>query len=454
MLIIPPGGDAHLRRRRKLMICSRFHTLVIMAVAVLAFGAAGRAENWPGFRGPTGQGVSSEKGLPVEWGRDSNVAWKADLPGEGWSSPIVWEKHVFLTSARDDGASCHVTAFDRDTGKVLWDVEVFKQNTPRKQERNSLSTPTPVTDGQRIYAFFGGGGAAAVDFGGKVAWRNTDNHFYSQHGLGASPILYKDLLLMPWDHSIREGPDLKIGWQTAWDKSYVWALDKNTGRERYKAMRGKSRIGHMTPRIVEVDGKPQLVSAGGDVFGGFDPDTGERIWWVRSGGEGVTPSPIFGDGIAYTSSGFPTGEPYAAIRAFRLGGKGEVTKQNLLWEQKKGVPMIPSLLLADGLLYSVKENGILQCMEPSTGEIIYTQRLEGTYSASPVYADGRIYLLNDQGNTTVVRPGRGYKEMAHNELGEPSQASLAVSDGRLFIRTKTHLYCIGRRQQQAAAGGE
>jgi outer membrane protein assembly factor BamB len=425
------------------------HPLLAVALTALSLALAGpaSAENWPGFRGPTGQGLSTEKNLPVEWGPGKGVAWKAELPGEGHSSPIVWERHVFLTAATDDGKSCHVLAYDRDTGRLLWDVEVSKQNTPRKQERNSLATPTPVTDGQRVYAFFGGGGAAAVDFSGKIAWTNTDNHFYSQHGLGASPILYKDLLLMPWDHSIKEGPDLKIGWQTAWDKSYVWGLDKNTGKERYKAMRGMSRIGHMTPKIVDVEGRPQLVSAAGDVVGGFDPDTGQRIWWVRSGGEGVTPSPIFGDGVVFTSSGFPTNEPYAAIRAFRLGGKGEVTKQNLVWEQKRGVPMIPSLLLAGDLLYSVSEKGILQCMEPSTGDIIYTKRLEGTFSASPVFADGRIYLSNDSGDTTVVDPGRTFKELAHNEIGEPTQASLAVSGGRIFQRTGKHLYCFAKESR-------
>ena len=416
---------------------------VLVALAIPA-----RAENWSGFRGPTGQGISTERNLPAEWGRDRNIAWKAELAGEGHSSPVVWEKHVFLTAATDGGKTCRVLAFDRDSGRRLWDVEVFKQNTPRKQERNSLATPTPVNDVVRVYAYYGGVGAAAVEFDGKITWTNTDNHFYSQHGLGASPILYKSLLLMPWDHSVREGPDLKVGWQTAWDKSYVWALDKDTGKERYKAMRGMSRIGHMTPKVVEVEGRPQLVSAAGDVVGGFDPDTGERIWWVRSGGEGVTPSPIVGDGVVYTSSGFPTNEPYPAIRAFRLGGRGEVTKQNLIWEQKKGVPMIPSLLLADGLLYSVTEKGILQCMEPSTGDIVYTKRLEGTFSASPVFAEGRIYLLNDGGDTTVIKPGRMYEELAHNEIGEPTQASLAVSAGKLYQRTGKHLYCFAKDSKQ------
>jgi outer membrane protein assembly factor BamB len=360
----------------------------------------------------------------------------------------VWENHVFLTAASADGTACHVMAFNRRDGKVLWDVEVFKQTPDRKEGRNSYATPTPVTDGQRVYAFFGGGGAAAVDFSGKVVWTNTENKFYSQHGLGSSPILYKDLLLMPWDPSIKGGPDPKIGWQIPWDKSYVWALDKNTGRERYKAMRGMSRIAHMTPQIAQVEGKPQLVSAAGDVIGGFDPETGERIWWVYAGGEGVTPSPVIGDGVVYASSGFPTGVGgrtiHAAIRAFRMGGKGDVTQTNLLWEQKRGTPMIPSLLLADGLLYSIKESGILQCLDPADGNIIYTQRLEGDYSASPVYANGRVYVTDDNGNTTVFAAGREYKELARNELNSPSQASPAVSNGQIFIRTSDALYCIGK----------
>jgi outer membrane protein assembly factor BamB len=335
---------------------------------------------------------------------------------------------------------------------VLWDVEVFRQTPSRKEGRNSYATPTPVTDGQRVYAFFGGGGAVALDVEGKIAWRNTDNTFYSQHGLGASPILYKDLLLMPWDHSIQGGPEPRIGWQIPWDKSFVLALDRNTGKERYRAMRGMSRIGHMTPRIVEVDGKPQLVSAAGDIIEGFDPDTGERIWWVNTGGEGVVPSPVFGEGMVFSSSGFatPVGKQkiYPAVRAFKLGGRGDMTQSNLVWEQKKFVPMIPSLLWADHLLYSVKEDGHAMCMDDADGKIVWQQRLDGTYSASPLYADGKMYFLNDNGNTTVIEAGREFKRVATNELNEPCQASIAASDGRLFIRTESHLYCIRQSPKQ------
>jgi outer membrane protein assembly factor BamB len=417
------------------------------AAVVLLCATSLSAENWPGFRGPTGQGTSSEKGLPTKWSATENVAWKTPIPGEGWSSPIVWGDRVFVTAATDNGASCRVICISARDGKVLWNKEVFKQAAERKQEKNSLATPTPVTDGQRVYAFFGGGGAAAVDFGGNVVWTNTSNAFYSQHGLGSSPILYKDLLLMPWDHSIRPGPgiDPHIGWQIKWDQSYVWALDKNTGKERYKARRRQSRIAHMTPQVLDVDGKPQLISAAGDVIEAFDPLSGERIWWVTTGGEGVTPSPVFENGIVFSSSGFATNVPYAAIRAHRMGGRGDVTRQNLVWEQKKNVPMLPSFVLANHLLFMVTEKGIAQCLDPKDGNILWTERLEGTFSASPIAtADGKVYFLNEDGDTSVIEAAREFKEVATNTLSDgPCQASAAVSNGRLFIRTAKKLYCIG-----------
>ena len=421
---------------------------MVAAAILLSCAAAALADNWPQFRGPTGNGTSAEKGLPTKWSATENVAWKVAIPGEGWSSPIVWGDKVFITAATDDGTTCRVICFAKKDGKLLWNTEVFKQDNERKQEKNSLATPTPVTDGRRVYAFFGGGGAAAVNFDGSVAWTNTDNKFYSQHGLGSSPILFKDLLLMPWDHSIRpeNGVDAKIGWQTKWDQSYVWALDKNTGKERYKAMRKQSRIAHMTPQIVAVDGKPQLISAAGDVINAFDPETGQPIWQVSTGGEGVTPSPVIADGVVYSSSGFPTNVPYAAIRAHKLGGKGDVSRQNLLWEQKKGVPMIPSFVLVDGLLFMVKENGVAQCVDAQDGEVVWTERLEGTFSASPVAtADGKVYFVNENGNATVIQAGREFKEVGTCALNDgPCQASPAVSEGQIFIRTAKNLYCIGK----------
>jgi len=418
-----------------------FRFVVAAVLSVVAISGPARAEDWPRFRGPTGQGISAEANVPLTWSATENVAWKTPIPGEGWSSPIVAGNRVYVTTATDEGASAHVLAIAADTGKVEWDVEVFKQKTERKETKNSYATPTPVTDGKAVYAVFGGGGIAAVSLDGKVLWTNQDHRFYSQHGLGASPVLHKDLLIIPFDAS-SDGEDKKVGWQKPWDKSFVLAVETATGKVRWKGMRGSSRIAHVTPQVIDVGGKPLLVSGAGDVVQGFDPDTGERLWTVRNEGEGVVPSVVIGGGLAFTASGF--GNP--AIRAVRLdpAARGEVTATHLVWEQRKAVPTMASFLFTQGLLFTVNDKGIAQCLEAATGKVLWTQRLEGVFSASPVLAAGRAYFLSESGETVVIEPTREFKELARNPLGEACQASPAVSNGRLFIRTQKHLFCIGK----------
>jgi outer membrane protein assembly factor BamB len=238
--------------------------------------------------------------------------------------------------------------------------------------------------------------------------------------------------------SSSEGEDKKLGWQKPWDQSFLVALDRNTGAVRWKSFRGTSRIGHTTPIIVEENGKPLLVSNAGDAIQGFDPRTGEKIWWVYSEGEGVVPSPVAGAGLVFTASGF--GKP--ATRAVRLGGHGDVTPSHVAWEQSRGVSMIPSFVYQDGSLYSVTTNGIAYCMNAQTGEIVWQQRIGGNYSASPVCADGRIYFLSEEAVTTVIAAEPQYRLIATNPLDGTAQASMAVSGRQLFIRTDSHLYCI------------
>ncbi|MDB5356636.1 MAG: Serine/threonine protein kinase [Phycisphaerales bacterium] len=411
----------------------------LAALAVVLTCAAAHAENWPQFRGPSGQGESAEKNLPLNWSATENVAWKVDVPGTGWSSPIVWGDRIFLTSTSEDGVSCHALCFDRNAGKLLWNVEVFKQTPTKKEARNSYATPTPVADGERIYAVFSGGGIAALTFDGKTVWTDQDIKFYGQQGYGPSPALYKDMLVVHVDLT-SQGSDPKPGWLKPWDQSYVMALDKLTGKPRWKTMRGLSRVGHTMPRFVEVDGKTQLLSVAGDVVQGFDPDTGEKLWWAANEGETPVPTPVVGDGLAFTAPGF---SDHPAIRAFRLGGHGDVTKSNLVWECKKAVPTMASYAFHDHRLYTVKEDGILQCFEATTGKLLWKQRLEGTYAPSPIVADGRIYFLGDDGTTTVIDDGPEFKVLATNPLNEKCQASIAVSNGQFFIRSQQHLLCVG-----------
>ena len=395
-----------------------------------------RGENWPRFRGPSGQGISSETDLPVTWSKDENIKWTSDLPGQGWSSPIVFKDHIFLTAATEEGVSCRVICINRKDGSIAWSKEVHRQKPGPMRKQNSYATPTPVTDGKLVYSVFYDGTVIAVDFSGNIVWKNNEVRFFSLHGLGASPILANGQIIMPFDGSSRE--ETQVGWKVPWEKAVILSLDADDGSVRWKGSRGKSRVGHVTPILVDDD--KQLISAGGDRVQGFDPNTGERIWSIYSQGEGVTPSPVVGDGLLYTSSGFEA----PTLRAIRLGGKGEVTNSHIAWEQKNGVAALASLLYVKQYLYSISRDNILHCLDAATGDIVWRERLTGTYSASPIYADGRIYILSAEGETLVLRPGAKYDEIARNDISDTCNASMAISQGNFYIRSAKKLYCIGK----------
>ena len=399
------------------------------------------AENWPCFRGPTRQGISNEKDVPLEWSQTSNIVWKRPIPGEGWSSPIVFDDRVFVTTATDGGASFRLLCLDRLTGNVLWNKQVLRQKPGHKQNFNSYASSTPVTDGQRVYVLAFDGTLAAVSMEGNVIWSHREFEYYSEHGLGVSPILYRDLLIVPFDGS-SSGPDRKLGWQKPWNQALILALDKNTGEVQWRGRRVSSRIAHITPQVLSENGRDQLVSSAGDVVQGFDLKTGERIWTVSSPGEGVVPSVVIGDGLIFTTSGFGD----STIRAIRTGGKGDVTKTHIAWESTDDVSKIPSMLYVRPFLFLVTETGVAKCLRAETGEEIWRERLEGRYSASPIWADGRIYFLSEKGKATVVQAGGEFKVLAENELNEKCGASPAVSQKQIFIRSKNNLYCIGPGQ--------
>ena len=394
-----------------------------------------QAENWMRFRGPSGQGISSETELPVTWTTKNNIKWKTDLPGKGWSSPIVFKEHIFLTASTEEGVSCQVICINRKDGSTAWATEVHRQKPGPMRKQNSYATPAPVTDGKYIYSVFYDGTIIAVDFSGNIVWKNTEVKFFSLHGLGASPMMANGQVIMPFDGSSRE--ETQVGWKIPWEKAVILSLDAADGSVRWKGERGKSRVGHVTPILV--NNNSQLVSAGGDRVQGFDPITGKRVWSVYSQGEGVTPSPVVGDGLVYTSSGFEA----PTLRAIRLDGKGDVTKTHIAWEQKNGVAALSSLLYVKPYLYSISRDNILHCLEATSGNIVWRQRLSGTYSASPIYADGRVYILSAEGVTLVLSPGAKYDEIARNDISETCYASMAVSQGNFYIRTARSLFCIG-----------
>lgn len=421
-----------------------FASLFLVASLASAF-----AENWPSFRGLTRQGISMERNLPLNWNAESNVVWKTEIPGQGWSSPVVWEDRVFVTTATDEGTKCRVICVDRKSGKIAWNKEVFEQVPRRKESKNSYATPTAATDGRQVYAVFGDGSMVALTMDGTVVWTNRDVKFYSRHGLGASPLVYSNLVIMPFDGSNpiasagvypKVSDEEKLGWQIPWDKSFIAALDTKTGRRIWTAKRGMSRIAHVSPILVDDGEKDILVSGAGDRVQGFNVMTGEQLWSAYAQGEGVTPSPVYGDGRLFASSGFEK----TTLRCWQLAdAKGDITTNALQWEGKKGVPTQPSPIYVKPYLYTITDGGIATCFAPDDGEIIWQERVGGNHSASPVYGDRRIYFLSEEGETTVINAGSEFKILAKNTLKEKCQASIAISQGQLFIRGEKNLYCIG-----------
>lgn len=419
---------------------SRFVFSLSSSLSLFALASATHAENWPEFRGPGRQGISSETNLPLKWNQKENILWKSAIPGDSWSTPIIWGDRVFLTTATEEGQSCRILCLEASTGKTLWDKEVFRQKPRKKEQRNSYATPSPVTDGEKVYAVYGDGSFVAVNFQGEVVWTNRNYPFYSQHGLGASPILSGDLLIMTLDGS-SEGADKLVGWQTPWDKSYLVALDTKTGKQRWKTMRGVTRISHGTPVLwINPEGKTQVVTEAGDVVQGYDRDSGERLWTSEVLGEGKVPSTLVGDGLVFTAGGYRGRE---TIKAFKIGAKGDLKESNLVWEQKKGTPKVPSMIYVKPYLFTIQDTGIASCIKADNGEVIWQERVGSGFSASPVSAEGRIYLLDNKGETTVIEAGPKFKVLAKNPLDGQVQSSIAISGGRLFLRTDKNLYCVG-----------
>ena len=417
---------------------------LVVFLSVWVFPSALRSENWPEFRGPGRQGLSAETQLPLNWSEKENLHWKKEIPGESWSTPIVWGEKLFLTTATDQGQSCRILCLDTKTGEILFNKEIFRQLPRKKEQRNSYATPTPVTDGERVYACFGDGSFAALNFAGEILWTNRGYPFYSQHGLGASPILSGDLLIMTFDGS-SEGEDKLVGWQTPWDKSFMVALDAKTGKERWKTNKGSTRISHGTPVIWNPpEGKPQVVCEAGDVVQGYNRESGERVWTSEVLGEGKVPSTLIGDGFVFTSGGFRGKE---TIKAFKLGATGDLKESNLVWEQKKGTPKVPSMIYVAPYLFAISDNGIASCLHAKSGELVWQERIGGSFSASPVSAGGRIFCLDNKGETTIVEAGPVFKVLAKNKLEGQVQASIAIAHGRLYIRTDKHLFCVGSKKQ-------
>jgi outer membrane protein assembly factor BamB len=410
---------------------------------VLFFMTAGLvfAGNWPQWRGPRLDGTSTETGLPLKWDQSQNVAWKLPMPAWSGSTPIIWGDRIFLNVA--DSGKIYLWCVDRTKPDVLWKQHLSDGDV--KMRKQNMSSPSPVTDGAKVWVMTGTGMLKAFDFSGKELWTRDIQKDYGKFGLNwgyaSSPLLHEDSLYVQVLHGM-----------TTDDPSYVLRIDKNSGKtvwrvERPTDAQRESPDAYTTPALIRNGNKLELVVGGGDYVTGHDLATGKELW--RGGGfnpdnnpaNRVIASPVVSGNVVYV----PT--RIKPLQAFRSGGRGDVTKSHLVWKFQNG-PDVPTPVTDGKLFYSINDRGIMWCLDAKTGKEIYGgQRLKpGTYSASPILADGKIYITNEEGLTSVVKAGPQFQILAENPLNDYCLSSPAVSDGQIFIRTAGHLYCIGKRQ--------
>ena len=423
------------------------------------------AADWPHWRGPNGSGTSPESGLPVSWSSTDNVAWKAPLSGLGVSTPIVVRDLVVVTSqvgagvrqagnhprlvqggdaaaageralggsraASADGRTMFVVeAFHRDDGRRAWQYQFAAQGElPGVHDKHNLASPSPASDGQRVFAWFGTGQMVALDLSGKLVWQRhlgkEISPFNVIWGHSSSPTVFGDSLLLLCDHE---------------PSSYLLALDTRTGAQRWKADRGKGRMSYSTPLVVDTPSGPEVIVNSSERVDAYDPRTGTLLWYAGGTNRFPIPMPVFHDGVIYVSRGYRS-SPYMAIRP---GGRGDVSKTHVMWESTTGAPYISSLVYYDGLIYMATDVGAVSVVDAASGQRVSQQRVEGVFSASPVAGDGKIYFVSENGETIVMQAGRMPTVLARNDIKERSVASPAISNGQIFIRTDDHLFAIGK----------
>lgn len=394
-----------------------------------------QAENWTQFRGPQGDGTSTEKNVPTHWSATENVAWKAAIPGAGHGSPVVWEDSVFLTSAIRETGERALFRVDARTGEILWKKTVLKAPRESMHRENSSASSTPATDGKHVYTSFQDGDRVDLrcfDFEGNEIWALQPLAFEGQHGYSYSPVLFEDLLLLDCR---QEGEAAILG------------LDKRTGKEKWRATPGNQRISHITPLIIHDGTKHQMIVSGSDETASYDPRTGERFWWCKGPSEVSVAGMVYSEGVVFVTSGYPN----RSRMAIRVNGSGDVTETHVKWNLRRQATYVPSPVYHEGHVYTVMDEGMMTCINLESGEPVWQERLGGRYRSSLLLAEGNVYATNDEGVTTILEATpEGLKVLEKNELQEFCYTTPAISDGKIFIRTAEHLYCIGAKNQNAS----
>ena len=421
-----------------------------MRLAVLFFFVAGliQAGNWPGWRGPSGDGASNGKGIPTKWSSTDNIAWRIAIPGEGHSSPIVWSDKVFLTSSLTEKNKRILLCLDRLSGQTVWQRDVVQSPPETIHRLNSRASGTPATDGRQVYVTFmraegdeviapnvgserlitpGKIIVAAYDLDGNEKWKTNVGDFVSAHGFNTCPVLFEDLVILNGDHD---------------GDAYLVALDRQSGRERWRTRRENKTRSYVTPIIREINGRTQMILSGSLCVASYDPRNGKRHWIVDGPTEQFVASVVYDGKYVFATGGYPERHTLA----IRPGGKGNVTDTHIAWRTTRGAAYVPSPIISGRYLLMVADSGIASCFEARTGKRHWMERLPGGHSPSPVSADGLVYFVSDRGVTTIIRPSETFAVIAKNELGEPVSASPAISQGQIFLRTHQNLYCIGSKK--------
>jgi outer membrane protein assembly factor BamB len=389
-----------------------------------------RAENWPQWRGPTGQGISSETGIATAWSKTENIRWRTETPGEGHSSPIVWEDRVFLTTATDEARSRRLLSLDAGTGAILWSSEAVRvaEREPMHDQNNAASS-TPATDGRAIYTSFHADDrvhVAAFDFDGKKLWESRPLAFKSEHGYSYSPTLHDGILFLSVDQ---------------WGEAAVIALEAATGNLKWKFPLDTEWCSNVPPLVIESAGATQVVTTGNNLTRAFDPSSGRLLWKAEGPTSYCAASLAFGEGVLLTHGGYPD----RRALAFRIDGHSESISASVAWEKKRGTPYVPSPVYDDGYFYSVNDDGIALCLDAKTGEMKWQERIGGFTRSSLIAVEGNLYTTNDEGVTTVFKATpEGLRVVSKNSLEELVYSSPAVSGGRLYLRTASALYCISQ----------
>ena len=413
------------------------HLCLVVVVATATRGAI--AENWPGWRGPRGDGTSLERNVPVQWDGASgtNITWRVPVPGRSHSSPIVWEDKVLLSTCVEEQSQRVLVCFDRREGELLWQRTVLEAPLEKKHLLNSYASGTPVTDGQWVYvahlepdfssdteATPGNIVVAAYDMEGELAWLVRPGRFSSIHGFCTSPILYEDLLIINGDHD---------------GDSFIYGLDKRTGATVWKTPREHKTRSYCTPIIREIDGRTQMVFSGSMCVVSLDPRDGSQHWIIEGPTEQFVASLVYNGKLFFMTAGYPEYH----ILAIRPDGQGDITDTHIVWRTSRGCSYVPSPIVEGEYFLVASDDGIVSCFDADTGHRHWMQRMAPHYSGSAVSAEGLIYLIDDAGTTKIVRPGPEWELVAQNELGENCYSSPAISRGQIFIRGEHHLYCIG-----------